>query len=209
LLGDGLKETILFVAICLGILSLIACPAALAAAQGKELTSYEGNLSEKELAPFSTTDIFGPAGLAVAETVKFKAPSAGWALKNASILAWDGFNGTAASVPRMGLIALEIRDKDLNLLYRFTDMQYPYTNFILNITHVLFMNIDLPSVPVSDEFYVCFYDRGAVVATFEYNNLSQNSYFFDGTSKKIFAASVPEGENETAPINWIMKVYGE
>jgi hypothetical protein len=207
--GDGLKETILILAICLGILSLIACPAALAAGQGKELASYEGNLSEKNMELLSTTDLFGLPGWAVAEAVKFEAPSAGWELKNVSILGWDGYNGTAASAPRMGIIALEIRDKDLNLLYRFADMQLPYTNFIFNYTQMLFMNIDLPSVPVSDEFYVCFYDRGAMAAVFEYNNLSQNSYFFDATSKKTFAATVPEGENKTAPINWIMKVYGE
>jgi hypothetical protein len=74
---------------------------------------------------------------------------------------------------------------------------------------MIFMNVDLPSLPVSDEFYLCFYDRGNVGAAFEFNNASEVSYFFDRTSKETFPAVVPGGENQTAPVNWIMKVFGE
>jgi hypothetical protein len=172
------------------------------------VTSYEGNLSEKELNYANMIELFGPTGMAAAEAVKFKAPRADWTLKNVTVFGWDGFNGSSESVPSQGIIALEIRDKDLNLLYRFADTQLPYTNFIFNFTGIFPIMIEMPSIPVSDEFYVCFYDRGSVLTSFEFVNETKESYIFDRAARKMLPAELPVGENSTAPINWIMRVNG-
>ena len=139
--------------------------------------------------------------------VKFNAPKPGWKLKNVGIFAYDGFNGTPESVPPDNSISLEVRDKDLNLLYRYADSEIPFSNFRLNITDPMFMNFEVPSIPVSDEFYVVFYDRGALVVASELN-VTANSYIFDRASKKPIPAVVPIGVNQTTPTNWIMEVEG-
>ncbi len=144
----------------------------------------------------------------VAETVKFKSPKAGWKLKTVNVLAWDGFNGSASSVPPQLIIALEVRDKNRNLLYKYADSQLPYTNYAFNDTGPSFLAIELPSIPVSDEFYVCFYDRGAVAVAGEIlNKTSENSFFYNEAGDELISAAVPR-ENQTSAVNWIMSVVG-
>ncbi len=176
------------------------------------VTSYESNLTEKllnrQIDVISMANLYNTGGFAVAEAVKFKAPRSGWNLTNVTIIGTDGFNGTAQSVPPQGLIALEIRDRDLNLLYRFTDSQIPYTNFILNVSGLYPITFEIPAVPVSDEFYVCFYDRGVVFTAFELVNETKESYTFNRFAREMSPAELPISENETVPINWIMRVNG-
>jgi hypothetical protein len=175
--------------------------------EGGILQSYSGNLSDKDITFYSMIGLFGPPGMAVGEMVKFKAPKAGWNLENISILAWDGFNGTRESVPPDRVISLEVRDKDLNLLYQYTDSEIPYSNFRLNVTDPMFMDFEVPSIPVSEEFYVTFYDRGAIAVASELN-VTANSYIFDKNARKPIPAVAPIGKNQTAPVNWIMVVEG-
>ena len=154
-------------------------------------------------------ELFGlQPGFFVAEAAKFKAPRADWKITRVSILGWDGFNGSVKSVPSERIIDLEIRDKDSNLLYRFADSQLPYTNFAFNRTGLMFINIDLPSIPVNGEFYICFYDRDAVRLAFETLNQTDNSFIFVNPSKEMVPAEIPTGKNETSPIGWIMEVTG-
>jgi len=126
---------------------------------------------------------------------------------------WDGYNGSAESAPSERVLGLEIRDKDLNLLYKFADSQIPYSNFARNATGIYPITIEVPSVPVSDEFYVCFYDRGAVaVASERLNETSNNSFIYvaDGlpSAEKLLPAKLNVNESTVLPINWIMTVVG-
>ncbi|MCX6675727.1 MAG: hypothetical protein NTW84_04830 [Methanothrix sp.] len=169
--------------ICFAALFLagLAMAADAKAPQIQVLSSYEGNLSEKKINLVSMSALF----------------------------AWDGFNGTVQSVPRERIIALDIRDKDLNLLYRFADSQLPFSNYLFNVTEAYPLTIELPSVPVSDEFYVSFYDRGAVAVAGEVlNNTSNNSFFFNAVADELIPAELPQGQNKTSPVNWIMSVSG-
>lgn len=206
--GDNTKKMILIIALCITALSLASISIAADTQNGDVLNSYEGNLSEKALGISNAVGLFGQAGLNVAEAVKYKAPKAGWKLQQVSVLGWDGFNGSIDSVPNDRIIAMEVRDKDLNLLYRFTDSQRPYTNFAFNRTIPTFINIDLPSVPVSDEFYICFYDRGAIGVLSEKLNTTGNSYYFNNAGNELAPAEIPVSENETALVNWIMVASG-
>jgi hypothetical protein len=210
--GDPLKKMLISAAlICFAALFLagLAMAADTKAPQIQVLSSYEGNLSEKKINLVSMSALFGRLGRDVAETVKFKAPKPGWKAKAVNIVAWDGFNGTVQSVPREKIIALEIRDKDLNLLYRFADSQLAFSNYLFNATEAYPLTIELPSVPVSDEFYVSFYDRGAVAVAGEVlNNTSSNSFFFNAVADELIPAELPQGQNKTSPVNWIMSVSG-
>jgi hypothetical protein len=174
------------------------------------LNSYEGNLTQKRIVSIDLLSVMGLPAYFIAEAVKFKAPKPDWKLNTVQILGWDGFNGSTQSIPRERIIALEVRDKDLNLLYRFADSQLPYSNFVRNATETYPFTIRLPSIPVSDEFYVCFYDRGAIAVASEIlNKTSQNSFLYIEEANTLLPSNLPLfGQNESVPLNWIMTIGG-
>lgn len=203
---------LLITVICLLALSMTGISAAADAksADNQVINSYDGNLSHKRIVSIDLLSIMGLPAYFIAEAVKFKAPKPGWKLNTVQILGWDGYNGTVQSIPRERIIAIEVRDKDLNLLYKFADSQLPYSNFIRNATETYPFTIRLPSIPVSDEFYVCFYDRGAIaIASEVLNETSQNSFIYIEDGNKLLPANLPLfKENESLPLNWIMTVGG-
>ncbi|MGA9098932.1 MAG: hypothetical protein WB392_08390 [Methanotrichaceae archaeon] len=205
-----MKMMILITIMCLAVLSLISISPA---AEAQVIKSYQGNLTQKVMGNqvnYTTLVRFlGIPGLAAAEVTKFTAPNPGWKLTRVNILGYDGFNGTANSVPTQRTIALEVRDSKFNLLYRFTDSQIPYTNFLLNLTMPTLMTIELPPVPVSGDFFVCFFDRGAVAVGSEIQNKSTNSSFiFNEADATLAPADLPVSAGKTTPVNWIMSVVG-
>jgi hypothetical protein len=216
ILGDHLKILVLPITVlCLLALSLTGISVASDAksTENQVMNSYEGNFSEKEFIPIDLLTIFGKPAFFFAEAVKFKAPKPGWKLNAVQLYGWDGYNGTEASVPAERVIGLEVRDKNLKLLYKFADSQLPYTNYARNATTGMAFTIEIPSIPVSDDFYVCFYDRGAIaIASERLNETSQNSFLYieDGIvdGNELLPASLPINENTTLPINWIMTVIG-
>jgi hypothetical protein len=210
--GDCLKKMVLLVMVlCLIVLSLgIASAADAKSPEDQFLNSYQGNLSQMKIVSIDLLSVMGLPAYFIAEAVKFKAPKPGWKLNTVQILGWDGFNGSDESIPRERIISLEIRDKDLNLLYRFADSQLPYSNFVRNATETYPFTIHLPSVPVSDEFYVCFYDRGAIaVATEILNKTSENSFIYISEGNALLPSNLPIfKDKESVPLNWIMTIGG-
>ena len=171
------------------------------------LYSYEGNLSEKKVIPISVLSIYGPPGFFIAEAVKLEAPKDNWKISAVQLFGFDGYNGSPESAPEERTIALEIRDKDKNLLYKFADSQIPYSNYARNATLLYPLTIEIPQIPVSDEFYVCFYDRGAVAVGCELlNEPSKNSYIY--IENELLPAVLPESENVSTPLNWLIAVSG-
>jgi hypothetical protein len=176
----------------------------------EELVQDSGtNLSEMNLTMITGMNYFGALGYDRAEAVKFTAPTAGWKLNSVQVLGWDGFNGTRESVPIHRTFRLDVRDADLNLLYTFTDTQVPYFNYRYNLPEPLIAEIDLPSLTVSGDFYICFYDRASVVIGAETENPTGNSFFFDRATKRLVPAELPTGNNMTMPVNWIIRAVGE
>ncbi len=206
------KMVLLITVLCLMVLSLtgISAAADTKSPENQILNSYEGNLTQKRIVSIDLLSIMGLPAYFIAETVKFKAPKPCWKLNTVQILGWDGFNGSTQSIPRERIIALEVRDKDLNLLYRFTDSQLPYSNFVRNATETYPFTMRLPSIPVSDEFYICFYDRGAIAVASEIlNKTSQNSFIYIEEANTLLPSNLPLfGQNESVPLNWIMTVSG-
>lgn len=212
-LGDQMKMMILLIAfICCITLNLTTVTAQKAAVQ--EINNHEQVLKNYEMSNntkysiVSMVNLFGTSGYVISAAEKFKAPKAGWTLQGINIGAWDGFNGSQNSIPRAGIFLLEIRDKDRNLLYQFADEQIPYTNFVYNQTSVDSMIINLPPISVSDEFYVCIYDRGTFGLLATWTNTTGNSYFYNRGGDEMIQATLPIAENTTTPINWAMQVIG-
>lgn len=207
-----MKRLVLFIAaLCLAALSMtgISLAAEASDSQYRTIYSFDGNISEKDLHFITNSVPFGRPGMVVAQTAKFIPPKSGWKIKAVDVLAYDGFNGTPISVPEDRVIVLEVRDKDHNLIYRFADSVLPYSNYVFNVTHPRSMMIELPSVPVSDEFYICFFDRAVVGVAYEFlNQTNGNSFFYNEAGDELFPATLPVAENQTSPINWIMSVTG-
>lgn len=151
--------------------------------------------------------IYGPPGFFIAEAVKFQSPKDNWKISAVQLYGFDGYNGSQESAPEERTIALEIRDKDKNLLYKFADSQLPYSNYARNATLLYPLTIEIPQIAVSDEFYVCFYDRGAVAVGSELvNETSKNSFIY--VESELLPAMIPESENVSTPLNWLMAVSG-
>jgi len=204
---------LLITVLCLLALSLtgISTAADAKSPDNQLINSYDGNLSEMRIVSIDLLSIMGLPAYFIGQTVKFKAPKPGWKLNTVQILGWDGFNGTTESIPGERIIALEVRDKDLNLLYKFADSQLPYSNFIRNATETYPFTIQIPSISVSDEFYVCFYGRGAIaIATEILNETRGNSFIYVEGGNALLPANLPLfKEDESVPLNWIMTVSGK
>jgi hypothetical protein len=177
--------------------------------ENQVIKSYEGNITDKNLIPVDLLSLIGVPAYFFAEAVKFKAPKADWKINAVQLYGWDGFNGSDQSIPRERVIAIEIRDKDLKLLYKFADSQLPYSNFARNATSMYPLTINIPQIPVSDDFYVCFYDRGAIaVASERLNETSKNSFIYVEDGNQLLPAALPTKDNVTIHINWIMTING-
>lgn len=203
--GDHLKKMILLLAcLCCAALCINAIAAETATSKLTTLRADSGkNYSEMNFTLFSSLAEFGI--LDAGEAVKFTAPKSGWKLQKVRIVGWSGFNQSAQKFPDDGNIMLEIRDKDLNILYKFADAQ---NNYFLSDAGPLFGEIEIPTVLVTGDFYVVFYDRGAARIGMETtDNTGKSFLFMDG---QMQPAEIPFDEtNETVKINWLIEALGK
>lgn len=163
------------------------------------------NLQDMNLTLYSAKDDFGIDAFSIGEAVKFTAPTDGWKIKIIQVLGWNGFNHTDESIPQESNFLLEIRDQNRDLLYRMADTQNAYFTFPVP----LLREIEIPSIPVSGDFYVVFYDRGSMRIAMEQENGTGKSYFFNDLNKEISPVQFTIGEkSEKLMINWIIRVIG-
>ena len=199
--GDPLKKTI-------SLLAAFSCFAALCLAssslaeevQHEMLIQDSGNDTTVNLAGLTSSGYLG-----VAEAVKFTPPRPGWTLDAVHILGWNGYEENE-TLPEERIVCMEIRDENLNLLYRFTDSHLPYFTFLGRAGIAV---IEVPSISINGDFYVCFYDRGAVEIGIEWSDGEGDSYFYDMSNHELVPAEV--GTNSTEgllPVNWIIRAVG-
>lgn len=164
------------------------------------------NLSDMNLSLYSAINDFGISGINVGEAVKFTAPNAGWKLNWIEVMGWSGFNNTTQTFPSDRNFLIEIRDKDYNLLYKFADEQNNY--FLSTTPPTGFSAIEIPALQVTGDFYVVFYDRGAMGIAMESDNGTGNSYFFMN-GQMIPAQFKMTDTNETIKVNWMIRAVGK
>jgi len=196
-----LKKTIsLLAAFCSFAALCLASPSLAQEVQQEILIQDSGNDTTVNLVSWYRSGF-----LSVAEAVKFEPPRAGWTLDAVHILSWDGYRENE-TLQEEQTICMEIRDENLNLLYRFTDSQLPYFTFQGQPGIAV---IEVPSIPINGDFYVCFYDRGAVTIGLDLNEVEGNSYFYDMQTGELFPAEVgTKDSEELVPVNWIIRAVG-
>lgn len=166
-----------------------------------------GNLSQMNVTPYTVATDFGLEAFSIGAAVKFTAPKPGWKLTGVQVFGWTGLNKTSKTLPTPQDFLLEIRDKDLNLLYRMIDIQNAYFTFPNPVIRLL----EIPALPVTGDFYVVFYDRGAMVIGAETMNGSGHSYFFDNRNTSLIGPVefVNPSTNKSITVNWILRAVGE
>ncbi|MDD1762589.1 MAG: hypothetical protein LUQ59_10190 [Methanothrix sp.] len=190
--------------VCLCCAALFAISSVVWAAES-DLTVLTGdstkNYSEMNYSLFSAAATFGYLDLG--EAVKFKAPVSGWKLQKVRILAYSEFNETDNTYMPDRNIMIEIRDKDLKLLYKFADAQ----NMYFLSTEPVFVEIEIPEVKVTGDFYVVYYDRAAAPIGMVNVDEPGNSFLFqkDNIQPAQFAL---EDTNETIAFNWMIEAIG-
>ena len=205
--GDHLNKMIFLI---YGLCFVASCFGAMAADTSSEsgyttLAQDSGkNASDMNISLFTITDEFDIEGLDVAEAVKFKAPSSDWKLYGVKVLGWSDYNSTDYSYNMDRNFLLEIRDKDLHLLYRFADAQNGY---FLTDQGPIWGVIEIPPLAVTEDFYVLFYDRGGMVVGMEYNNGTGNSFLYG--NRILTPAEWTTEANETIGINWMIEAVGK
>ena len=193
-------KTILLLAAVISAALSLASPS-LAQEAGQEILIQDsGNETTVNLG-----GLFRSGFLSVGEAVKFTPPRPGWTLDAVHILGWNGYDGND-TLPDEQIISMEIRDENLNLLYRFSDSHLPYfANQGVPGVGV----IEVPSIAVNGDFYVCFYDRGAVWVGVDFNEAEGNSYYYDIKTGELFLAAIQiEDSEEFLPANWIIRAVG-
>jgi len=163
------------------------------------------NLTKINMTLYSAATDWGIDAFGVGEAVKFTAPKPGWKLMQVRVAGWNGYNDTTKIIPSANDFLIEIRDKNLELLYRMSDTQNAYFTFTAPVLRA----IDIPALPVTGDFYVIFYDRGAMVMGMEQENGTGNSYFYDSLSGELIPASFKDANNKSTKVNWVIRAVGQ
>jgi hypothetical protein len=86
-----------------------------------------------------------------------------------------------------------------------SDTQNAYFTFTAPVLRA----IDIPALPVTGDFYVIFYDRGAMVMGMEQENGTGNSYFYDSLTGELIPANFKDANNKSTKVNWVIRAVGE
>jgi hypothetical protein len=141
-----------------------------------------------------------------AQTVKFTAPKKGWVLEGILIMASDGYNSSSNGLPKPLPFAVEIRDSKLRLLYHYSDIQLPYFSAIDKIRMAF---VEIPDMPMNGDFFVCFYGYRSIGLATELQNSTGKSYLYDKVAGHLYSSDLPLINNETLPINYLIRVVGK
>jgi hypothetical protein len=163
------------------------------------------NLSKMNMTLYSAATDWGIDAFGVGEAVKFTAPKPGWKLMQVRVAGWNGYNDTTKIIPSANDFLIEIRDKNLELLYRMSDTQNAYFTFTAPVLRA----IDIPALPVTGDFYVIFYDRFAMVIGMEPENGTGNSYFYDSMTGELIPPSFKDANNKSTKVNWVIRAVGQ
>jgi len=158
------------------------------------------NLSEMNRT-YSVSPTYGSA-----QAVKFTSPKPGWRLEAVLVMATDGWNSSSKQLPTPLPFAIEIRDANLRLLYHFADTQLPY--FTSN-TGVRMAVIEVPALPIDGDFFVCFYGYRSLGLATELQNATGNSHYFEKQTGLLYPGVLILRNNQTLPVNFIIRAFGE
>ena len=163
------------------------------------------NITNMNMTLYSAGQDWGINAFRVGEAVKFTAPKPDWKLKQIRVLGWNGFNETTMTVPSPSNFLIEVRDENLNLLYRLADTQNAYFTFPAPVLRA----IDIPALPLTGDFYIIFYDRSTMRIGVELENGTGNSYQYNSMNSELIPAEFKIDNNESTKVNWVIRAVGE
>jgi len=163
------------------------------------------NITNMSLTLYSVGQDWGINAFSVGEAVKFTAPKPDWKLKQIRVLGWNGFNETTMAVPSPSNFLIEVRDENLNLLYRLADTQNAY----FTLPTPALIPIDIPALPLTGDFYIIFYDRTTMRIGVELENGTGNSYQYNSIYGELIPAEFRIENNESTKVNWVVRAVGE
>jgi hypothetical protein len=173
------------------------------------LTQDSGtNITKMNITMYTTGkdwDYWGLNTFRIGDAVKFTAPKPDWKLKQIRVLGWNGFNETTMNVPSPSNFLIEIRDENLNLLYRLADTQNAY----FTLPAPALIAIDIPALPLTGVFYIIFYDRSTMTIGMEDEKGTGNSYFYDSGYNELVPLQFKNDNNESINANWVIRAVGE
>ena len=163
------------------------------------------NITNMNMTLYSAGQDWGINAFSVGEAVKFAVPRSDWKLKLIQVLGWNGFNETTLTVPSPSNFLIEVRDENLNLLYRLADTQNAYFTFPVPAL----ISIDIPALPLTGVFYIIFYDRSTMRVGVELQNGTGNSYQYNSVNGELIPAEFKIDDNEATKVNWVIRAVGE
>jgi hypothetical protein len=163
------------------------------------------NITNMSMNLYSAGQDWGINAFSVGEAVKFTAPKPDWKLKQIRVLGWNGYNETTMTVPSPSNFLIEVRDENLNLLYRLADTQNAY----FTLPAPALIPIDIPALALTGDFYIIFYDRTTMRIGVELENGTGNSYQYNSIYGDLIPAEFKIDNNETTKVNWVIRAVGE
>jgi hypothetical protein len=157
------------------------------------------NISEMNI-DFAISPTYGSA-----QAVSFTVPKPDWKLEYILVYATDGWNSSSNKSPQPLPFAIEVRNANLRLLYHFSDTQLPY---FTSSNGVRLGVIEVPDLLVNGDFLVCFYGYRSLGLGAEMQNGTGNSYFYDKLTGQTYRALITTSNNQTIPVNWLIRVAG-
>ena len=70
-------------------------------------------------------------------------------------------------------------------------------------------NIEVPDLPLDGNFFVCFYGYRSLGLAAELENATGKSYFFDKLTGQLYSGVLTTRNNQTTPVNWLIRVIGQ
>jgi hypothetical protein len=133
--------------------------------------------------------------------VLFSPPKKPWTLDKVRI--YGEYANLSALPEYYGIFALEIWDSDYNLLYKLTDYSQAYFANTGKWTE-----IDLPDQDLSDDFYVCFFERGSVFVGVDSDNPAKKSFLVMRGPNAMDNAVYTDENGAEKPFNWMIRAVG-
>lgn len=193
--------------ICAGIILIIVSLAVTVSSNALNDSKQESTVTA--LAAEKTTLYYGDDTLENALTypfvdwghaVLFTPPTKPWTLEKVDIV--GGYINNSGDI----IFALEIWDKDYTLLYKLTDYSQAYFEIAPSFT---WTEIDIPDIEVTDDFYVCLFERGSIYVGADANNPAMRSYMVLRSPKGMINATYRESEDvPDKPFNWMIRAIG-
>ncbi|MBN1322867.1 MAG: hypothetical protein JW986_02545 [Methanotrichaceae archaeon] len=137
--------------------------------------------------------------------VKFTAPYDGWMLKKVEIAGLIYYDHQNQSFPPGWCFGLEILDSDKNLLYKYADSPLAY----FSVTTPFMGEVELPSLEIDGDFYVCIYDRGLFGVGINITAPQDTSFVYNYITGDMIPTETTLDGGVPASMNWVIRAVGE